>query len=628
MDGFLYELGFEEGDFHYDELKTVRDNLKRRFEKEDLLWSFSDALAKSLVPFKVDRFTYTAGFVFPFFDAGLITEEELKELVHREVWSIIFAMQKIDELNYKENDRSSKLEIFRLMFLSMARDIRVVLLVLSKRQYLMENLSKFFSPDDAFLYAEETMNVYVPISSRLGIYRIKNKLEDLSFARLNPDVFNQIASELKDFDKRGKATTAMIKKTLEDFLLEKNVKASVSGRIKGIYSIYRKLKKKGLTSVKDIYDIFAMRIVLPQIDDSDSDYEILYSVLGLIHSEWKPISSRFKDYIAVPKPNGYRSLHTVILGLAPKDEEKPVEIQLRDEVMHSEAEYGVASHWVYKEGIATYQSEWLKRLRNVSVSLGQENEFVREVETGLFRESVFVLTPKGEVKDFSRGACVLDFAYAVHTDVGNHCLLGKVDGKVVPLGYQLKNGDVVEIVTRNNIAPKLEWLSLVKTSQAKNKIKSWFNKFNKKQNVQNGRRILNRELNKVGKPNLDQKGEILNKASRKKLNLDGREKLLEEIGKGVKLPSDVVNRLYPKAREKKSIKNHESFEILSNQLENKVEVGGESGLPIKFTKCCNPRMNDNIVGYVTRGNRISVHKKDCSLLTNLDSTRILTANWK
>ncbi|MFA6305757.1 MAG: RelA/SpoT family protein [Candidatus Gracilibacteria bacterium] len=586
---------------------------------------------KILMPMNPDEDTAIALLLKDLFSNGILTEKQVEELFGKSILGLIRAVTKIENLSYRANDRASRLEILRKMFLTMAKDIRVVLMSLVRR---IDKLKNFRQLPDNVLFAKETLDLYVPIADRLGIYSIKTELEDLSFKHADPVEYENIAGKLKKLEKSCEISIAWIKKRLTDFFADHGVVVDISGRIKGVHSIYKKLKRKGLVSPDDLYDVFAIRIVLPCKKDVLGNLQVdhLYSLLGLVHSEWKPITRRFKDYIAVPKANGYKSLHTVVLGLAPKDMEQPVEIQIRDEKMHMDSEFGIASHWVYKESGSAANSVALKSYADWVRGIADIREGLNDLD--VFKDKIFVLTPRGEVHDLPAGATPIDFAYSVHTDLGNRCVMAKVDSRIVPLDYELKNGEVVEIVTKADATPKLQWLSIVKSGFARSKIKAYFGSLNKDNNIKLGRDLLNGCLERIGKPLLDQNYTILKKYLGKNLNLAQRETILEEIGKGGKLAHEVVKKIYPYEEAvvqsvvmpAKKPKNKNLAE--SVVIEKQVLIGGEEGLPIKFAVCCEPKFGDNIIGYVTRGNSITVHKMGCKMIGALDYDRFVSAHFK
>lgn len=574
---------------------------------------------------------------------GKIGDMQIRDLFGQDVLNIVMGLRKLHSLNYSETGKNGQIEVLRKMLLAMAKDLRVLVIALADRLYNVKNLYLEEDEDKRKLYARETLDIYVPIADRLGMYNIKTDLEDFSFRYTNPKNYEDITNQLKKIRKGCNLSITRIKEVLDVFFGENNIKAEVNGRIKSVYSIYKKLKKKGLSSVEDLYDIFAMRVVLPTVISPDGKQQVdfLYGVLGLIHSEWKPITKRFKDYIAVPKTNGYRSLHTVVLGLVPRDMDQPVEIQIRDEKMHRDSEYGFAAHWLYKDSSLSDEQnlqnkiEWLKALDRIREVAFDGNDNRKQSELNIFEDRIFVLTPRGEVKDLPAGSVPIDFAYAVHTDVGNKCVVAKVDGRAVSLNYELQNGEMVDIVTRSDASPKLKWLSFVKTGFAKNKIKSWFSTLNKETNLKEGRRLLNEQLEKIGMPILDQNLSILKDYLGQNLSMVKREGLVEEVGKGGKMAHNIIRKIYPygKGVAMKISELDDTFERRSGGLgvgvgEGQVLIGGESGLPVKLSACCNPAFGDDILGYVTRGNRVSVHQSQCKLLNKLDGDRVISAHWK
>lgn len=641
----LEKIGSYNKNFNRNRVKQAFDFVAEKYPDTDSNVNYPMEVLEVLLPLKPDEDTIVAVLLHDLYVISFLNDEKIRDLFGQQVLDILQALKRLSTLNYGESDKVSQMEILRKMFLTMAKDIRVILIWLAQRLCKMQNLD---SSDELagtkLRIAQETMNIYVPIASRLGIYRMKTQLEDFAFKYLHPEEYSDLNSQVQSFGRSRKFAIEYIKQDLERFLRSKGVEAEVFGRLKSIYSIYVKLNKKGLKQLDDIYDFFAMRIVLPakKTELGAEMIDNLYMVLGLIHSEWRPVSSRFKDYIAVPKPNGYRSLHTVVLGLAPKDMEQPVEIQIRDSDMHREAEYGIASHWLYKsKNSLTMQNldsqvDWVRGLEKIHEFFDSDSEMIKEVELDIFKDRIFVLTPRGEVKDLPLGSVPIDFAYAVHTDVGHKCIAAKVNGSVVPLSYELKNGDVVEVVTRKDAAPKLKWLSMVKSNFAKHKIKSWFSGLNRENNLKEGRRLLNSQLERLKKPLLDQHYSILKHYSDNVLDQSQRESLVEEVGRGTKIAADVVRKIYPY---EKNLSPSEAPNISipelemrkkmeSAVLEDQVIVGGESGLPIKIASCCLPKIGDKIMAYVTRGSRITVHKSNCRLLDTLDGERIIFANWK
>lgn len=603
--------------------------------------AFVFGVIKALLPLKPDEDTLITALLHDLYIFSDLDEKIIKERFGDSVCQMLHALKMLSSLKYAENDKSSQLEILRKSFFTMAKDLRVILVWLASRLSRMDNLETPAVFADKLKIARETMDVYVPIASRLGLYRIKTKLEDHSFRYLKPKEYESISRQVKQVSGNGKLIIGQISEEIKAFLSDHDIKADVQGRLKSIYSIYRKLKKKGLSSLDQLYDFFAIRVVLPVQKDSGSkeNIDFLYTVLGLIHSAWKPVSSRFKDYVAIPKSNGYRSLHTVVECKGIDNKAQMVEIQIRDNDMHREAEYGVASHWLYKTKLNDRSSllshaEWIRGLEKIYDFLDEEISALKEVELNIFKDRIFVLTPRGEVKDLPVGAVPIDFAYSIHTDVGNTCSMAKVNGVTVPLDYALQNGDVVQIMTKKNDGPKLQWLSLVKTNFARQKIKSWFNNLNKEENIKEGKILLNKKLSEIAKPPLDHNYSILKEFDGRRLSLSEREALVEEVGRKFKLASDVVRKIYPEVRGK--VQEQVFFDVSDRAAEldtdfvlsREVLVGGESGLPLKIASCCNPKIGSKIVAYITRGHKISIHRSECKLVDALDGERIVVATWK
>lgn len=618
--------------FDQSKIKKAYDFVLEKYQDTEGGMTYCLKVLGVLLPMKPDEDTIIAVLLHDLYLTALLNDDLIKNLFGQSVFQILAALKRLLELNYAENNKSAQTEVLRKMFLTMAKDIRVILVWLALRLCKLENPAFLAEEGDKLRIAKETMMIYTPIASRLGIYRMKTKLEDLSFKYMNPVEYKRIASQVEKFGRSRRDAIDNICKALERFLKSRGITAEVVGRLKSVYSIYRKLSEKGLTNADELYDIFAIRVVLPVQESTDH----LYAVLGLIHSEWKPISSRFKDYIAVPKPNGYRSLHTVVLGLAPKDMTQPVEIQIRDLDMHREAEYGIASHWLYKNRSSVdYYAEWIRGLEKVHEIFDTQSEMMRGIEVDVFRDRIFVLTPRGEVKDLPIGCTPVDFAYAVHTDVGNHCVMSKVNGTLVPLDHELKNGDVVEIVVKKDATPKLKWLSLVKSNFARQKIKSWFGSLNRENNLKEGRELINKQLERLHKVALDQNYSVLKNYLGRTLSFAQRESLVEEVGKGSKLASDIVRKIYPyeKNLSVANVVSHlePSFgkdKMEKMVLEQQIMVGGQEGLPIKLASCCGPKIGQLIIGYVTRGSSITIHRSNCKLLAGLHDERMMAASWK
>lgn len=549
---------------------------------------------------------------------------------------LISNVQKILSLDNLRSRKNSQVEVFRKFFLTIAKDVRGIFILFVKRLYLLKNLGNGFDPEKSRIIAQETLDIYVPIASRLGIYRLKTKLEDNSFKYLNPEAYAKLNFQLNNFDQLNRVNIERISEDIHQELMDHGVSSKVYGRIKSVYSSYRKMEKKHFDSPQFLYDMLAFRVILPTVykENGEEDTDGLYHVLGLIHTKWKPLTHRFKDFIVVPKTNGYQSLHTVVTGLI-QGSDQPVEIQIRSKRMHKNAEFGVSAHWLYKQNdvrdlqVLSYV-EWLKGLEQFYEDVLSSNEVVKVMDIDIFKDRIFVLTPGGDVKDLPQGATPVDFAYMIHTDVGNRCVMAKVDGQIVPLDYKLHNGEVVEIITHPNSEPKLQWFSFVVSDVAKRRIHSWFNRLNKDLYLKEGRKKMNDVLAEKGYPLLDQNLSILKNISGRLYSLPQRERILIEIGKNEQSPRDVIRKIYPLSE--KSTRKQEAVNIseVPAQVgtEDEILVGGHSDLPLKIASCCNPTSDSFIIGYVTRGNRITIHSMDCFLLDTLDNDRVVFAQWR
>lgn len=644
MESILDKIRLYNSAFDENKIKLVFSILQEK-DLDNSFQNYSIGILDYLLPIKPDDSTIIAVLLYPLYVNNLITDEKVIEKFGVDVFNILDAAKKIRHLNYQENDATAPLEALRKMYVTLAKDLRVILIKLSGRLYKMNNLSKITEPSQYASFAKETFDVYVPLASRLGLYRFKVNLEDIAFKYLNPEEYENINKQLEKFGKSRRIAIETVKRQLEEYLKSMGYDVEVFGRFKNVYSIYKKLQIKNLNKVEELFDIFAMRIILPDKNEEDQSktFDHLYNILGLIHSKWRPISKRFKDYIAVPKPNGYRSLHTVVLEIGPENFTQPVEIQIRTDRMHDEAEYGVASHWIYKHYRAgeqvdiNRQVEWLRGLEKIQENLSSEMDLLREVEIDIFKDRIFVLTPRGEIKDLPAHSTPIDFAYSVHTEVGHKCVMAKVNGSIVSLNHELKNSDVVEIITKRESSPKLEWLSFVKTDFSKDKIRAYFNKLDRENHIKEGKLLLNKHLERLGKPSLDQTYSIFKNYCGRILNLAQRESLIEEVGKGGKIASDAIRKVLP--YENILVENQNTYVPVVNKkefkkireeegIENRILIGGEDFLPLKIGACCLPKEGDKIIGYVTRGNRVTIHKFSCPFLDNLDKRRLISANFK
>jgi len=599
------------------------------------------------------------------------TLDDIEKIFGATIRHLCSGLVKLSKVRSRLND--PQVANLRKLFLAMADDIRVVMLKLCDRLHNMQTLDHVPREKQERI-AQETMNVYAPIAARLGIYRLKTELEDLCFKHLQPPVYKDIADQLAKTGKWREKYIGIAKKILKDMLAQEGIQGEVDGRVKGIYSIYRKMQKKNKNSVDDIFDVFAMRIILPDIYKYGKEYTgHLYTALGIVHNNFTPLAYRFKDYVAVPKVNGYRSLHTTVVGLGPKNYTRPTEVQLRTLSMHHSGEFGIAAHWIYEEkGVLTtgskdvhlkkkqledvvidrdeelfeQQREWISDLRTLEQEAQNNQELLSDLQSDVLHDRIFVLTPRGDVKDLPAGATPVDFSYAVHTEVGNHCIGARVNGTIVPIDYVLHNGEVVEIITRKNAGPRQSWLTFVKTTHARNRIKAWFRTLDEQRNIRDGRGLINEKLHQLGKAPLDMTLSLLKNYEGRRLTRKQREGVLAEVGQGTLLPSTVIKKLFTLEEllgargvqkdlgddkrvpgkvfiNKKELKRERAKRGETGVPQLQVLIGGMSQVPYRFVKCCKASLNESLVGFITRGKGVSLHKKDCTVIRNSDPYRLV-----
>ncbi len=578
-------------------------------------------VADILARMRLDVFSIASGLLHDTLEDTDTKLDDLKRLFGTEVTQIVDGVTKIGRFEFSSHEERQA-ENMRKMILAMADDIRVVLIKLADRLHNMRTLN-YHVVGKQRLIARETMDIYAPLAGRLGIDWIKTELEDLSFSYLDSDVYEEIVSGLKRNEGERERYIKEVKDVIEEKLAELDLKGKVSGRPKHIYSIYKKMIVQNL-DLEHIYDIIAFRIILNSIREC-------YEALGVIHSSWKPIPGRFKDYIGMPKANMYQSLHTTVIG--PYGER--VEIQIRTEEMHRIANEGIAAHWVYKEGRSVPESDskrftWLRELLEWQQDLKDPREFLETVRVDLFPDDVYVFTPNGDVRAFPRGSTPIDFAYSVHTEVGNQCTGAKVNGKLVPLKYELKNGDIVEIITSSKHVPSKDWLKIVKTSRARTRIRYWIKTEERERSITLGREICEREFRKHGKNftkylNSD---EFLQVA--KSFSLQKVEDLLASIGYGKISALQAIGKLTSLIEPEEK-----PDELLIERPERKerplhrggVLVKGVDDILVRFAKCCNPLPGEQIAGFITRGRGVSVHRADCPSLLSSGFERRIEVDW-
>jgi len=570
-------------------------------------------VARILASLGMDAVTITAGLLHDVVEDsdGKVTLDDIVKIFGREIARIVDGVTKVSSINppVGMNDVKRKIETIQKMFLAMAEDMRVIFVKLADRLHNMRTIQYVKDEGKRRYKALETLEIYAPIAHKLGIHSIKSELEDLAFKVLYPEEYYMLKRLVAEKKKEREARTREYMDILKAALEEHGIEAKVEGRYKHYYSIWRKMKERG-KKFEEIYDLIAIRAIV-------EDVPTCYSVLGIVHSIWPPLPGRIKDYIAAPKSNGYKSLHTTVIT----QYGEPLEIQIRDERMHVEAEYGLIAHWIYKEkpDLKSAQ-EWFERLLEWRKEISQGIVGIDDIKKELQMDEVFVFTPKGEIKHLPKGATPIDFAYAIHTEIGHHFAGAKVNGKMVPIDYQLQNGDVVEIiVNRNSPGPSLDWLKYAKSPRTKAKIRRFFKEKFGGELVERGKDILRKISKKLGK-SLE---EIMDIDGLKKMRegLSEREFFMK-IGEGTITFQDLLEAIT--GEEKTQIKKKRRKKVSTNS--SPVVVGNLKNIEVHIAKCCNPIMGDPIVGVVSRRG-ITIHRMDCKNLKGIDEDRIFDARW-
>ncbi len=601
-----------------------------------------------LAELEMDKETIAAGLLHDVVEDTVMTEEDLEREFGSDVAILVDGVTKLEKLPLSTSiDQSdAKIEMqaenLRKMFLAMAKDIRVIMIKLADRLHNMRTL-QYQKPESQLRIARETQEIYCPIAQRLGISKLKVELDDLSLMYLDPEAFKELSQKIEMGRAEREEYISSIVAEVSEHIENAGIKAKVDGRVKHFFSIYKKMKNQNKT-LDQIYDLFAVRIIVDTVKDC-------YAALGVIHEMYKPIPGRFKDYIAMPKPNMYQSLHTTLIGSSGQ----PFEIQIRTFEMHKAAEYGIAAHWKYKEtsaGTGTVHGEeeklsWLRQILEWQRDMSDNREFLNLLKNDLdlFADNVYCFTPTGEVKNLPAGSCPIDFAYSIHSAVGNRMVGARVNGKLVPIDYKIKNGDRIEVITSQNTkGPSRDWLNLVKSTQAKNKINQWFRNESKDVNVAKGREYLlnyckSKGIDLYAIMTPDYQNELV-----KKYGLHDWEGVLAAVGHGALKDGQVVNKikdLYD-ADHKQVMTKEEVLEAIAENAAanaNKPKIKSRSGIVVKgitdlsvrFSKCCSPVPGDEIVGFVTRGRGISIHRTDCVnilCLPELDRARLIDAEWQ
>jgi len=582
------------------------------------------AVTRILTDLKMDVPALCGGLLHDVMEDSSVGEEILRPFFGAEITQLVSGLTKTAKLSFQSKSQR-RLESYRKMLVAMSGDIRILLIKLADRLHNMRTL-QFLEDDQQKRIAQETLAIYAPLADRLGIFWMRAELEDLSFGHLKPEVYREIR---QGADERVRAKTQGLER-VSNVLLERfqreQIPAEISGRVKHYYSIYRKMLRQGV-DLDQVFDLLAVRVIVPESKHC-------YEVLGVIHSLWTPVQGRFKDYIAKPKKNQYRSLHTTVVG--PTGD--PVEIQIRTREMHLEAEQGVASHWMYKENAGFDKKDedkfqWLRTFLSTVQELSYSKDFLEAVQIDLFPEEVYVFTPKGEVRELMRGSTPIDFAYQIHTEIGHHCVGAKVKGRIVPLRYELQNGDIVQILTSKNQTPKKDWLKIAKTGEARAKIRSWLRQEEKDRVEILGREILERGLRKAGLQytKLVQEGDL--KIVLKALHLRSTEDLMRSVAYG-KIPLAQVIGALPSSRLPEKVETEwqrdlgKLIERAEKRSESGVRVRGVPDVLIRFARCCNPVHGEDIIGFITRGRGVTIHARPCPKIHEGDPERWIEVQWE
>jgi guanosine-3',5'-bis(diphosphate) 3'-pyrophosphohydrolase len=576
-------------------------------------------VAYALAQMGLGPVTVSAGLLHDTVEDSAATLDDLEEYFGDEVTDVVNGVTKIGELTFGDR-QTQQAENIRKMILSMSHDIRVLLVKLADRVHNMRTL-EYMEPDKRKRIARETLEIYAPLAGRLGMFRLKAELEDLSFFYLEPEAYQQLQEGLSrkrgDLEKYIQDICQLLREKLE----EHHLKGEVSGRLKNYYSIYRKLQAQQI-SLDELYDLLAFRIVVETVAEC-------YEALGVIHAIFRPVPGRLKDYIGMPKANMYQSIHTTVIGQFGER----LEVQIRTREMHRVAEEGIAAHWSYKERRAYHEKDaerftWLKQMVDLQKELKNPQELLEGVRLELYPEEVYVFTPTGDVKELPRGATLVDFAYAIHTEVGNRCTGAKVNGRMVPLRTELVNGDTVEIVTSPHHHPSRDWLQFVKTTKARHKVRQWLKAAEREQSIALGKELLERELRKSGASlqKLVKDGEELKRVTQE-FSFVGLDDLLAAIGHGKLSPGQITGKLFRVAQPPEEVQPEAERKEKPKDAGGSLRIKDLDDMLVRLANCCQPIPGDAIMGYITRGQGVTIHRADCPYLASTESFRQIPAEW-
>ena len=566
-----------------------------------------------------------------------VTHDDLVNIFNQEIADMVDGVTKLSKLNY-ESVEEAQVENYRKMFLAMGKDIRVIMIKLADRLHNMRTL-RFLSRERQIANAKETMELYAPLANRLGIFSIKWELEDLSFKYLYPEEYREIVEGIDKKREERLKFLENIQDQITQELKKQKVDGEVTGRAKHLYSIYRKMKRDNIT-LDQVYDLFALRIIVNSVKDC-------YTALGIVHDLYNPMPGRFKDYIAVPKPNMYQSLHTTLIG----EKGTPFEVQIRTWDMHRIAEYGIAAHWAYKEAsfargkkanvtVTEDKLAWLRETLEWQKDMQEPQEFLNTLKTELFEDEVYIFTPKGDIKVLPRGSTPIDYAYNIHEEIGHHMTGCKINSKMMPIITKLKNGDIVEIITSDKAqGPSRDWLKFIKSSTARNKILTWFKKNQREENIEKGKELIEKEIKRIGMDHSELFKPEFVQGALNRYKFNSIDDMYASVGFGAISSGKVIARILEEYRKIHKEENvEEKIEELSKVKQtrtkaskNGIIVKGIDNCLVKLSKCCNPVPGDEIVGYITRGRGVSVHRADCVNIKDLfldEESRMIDVYWK
>ena len=592
-------------------------------------------VAYILADIGLDESTICAALLHDVVEDTEVTHEDLVRDFGEEIANMVAGVTKLGELRYQASTEERQVENYRKMFLAMGKDIRVIIIKLADRLHNLRTL-KYLRRDRQIANAKETMELYAPLANRLGIYSLKWELEDLAFKYLYPEEYREL---VEGIDKKREERLKFIEKIMGDIrgaLKKQKIEAEVTGMAKHLYSIYRKMKRDNKT-LDQIYDLFALRILVNSVKDC-------YTALGVVHEMYSPMPGRFKDYIAVPKPNMYQSIHTTLLG----EKGTPFEVQIRTWEMHRIAEYGIAAHWAYKEAnygkkgkqvveVTNDKLSWLRETLEWQQDMKDPQEFLNTLKTELFEDEVYVFTPKGKILVLPREATPIDFAYSIHEEIGNHMVGCKINSKMMPIITKLKSGDIIEIMTSDSQkGPSRDWLKFIKTTKAKSKIQSWFKKEQRTENIEKGKELIEKEIKRIGISHDELFKQDYINAALDRYKFKNVEEMYASVGFGAISQVKIISRMLEEYRK---AHNEENIEQKIEELTSKrkhikpsntgVVVKGIDNCLVKLSKCCNPVPGDNIIGYITKGRGVSVHRTDCVNVKDLlkEEDRIIDVYW-